>query len=441
MKNKHHISKWLIVFILLFIVLPINAQTKEDYAKADSSTYATYLTEDWDKLIEECKQVLDNNIDFYYLRMRIAWAHFQKKQYRFAIRHYRKALKFVPDEPYALMYLMYAYEYSGRSYDAQATSVKLDSVNNTLLYDKYKTGFTGAGVFFTYNSGNPDDTQKNMNLDAHLNTDGIQKTTNNYTITSAYLGHRLARNVIIHHSLSYLKKNEHNFITYDGALYEQEKQDLFQWNYNAQIQIRIANGLNLIPVYNHVYIKIPSTVSGYSDYTESSDIFGAIISKDFSFFKAGISYSTGKMNMANQNQLGTHLGIFPNGNLNLYYSYDGYFQKQEVGNKTLTNYIQKHLIGFKVTNYWWMEASVMLPKFHNFYDTSSGGLWNGLEGTKNLYNLNHIFLVKNSHLRFIFNVGMFDSESVFVPTDDIMNQQNPQSYSNFNITGGILWKL
>ncbi len=442
-KNKHMKTKKLtykiIAFLLIIGASLTHAQSKEEYAKSDSLTYATYLSGDWNKLIKECKETIDANIDFYYLRMRIAWAHFQKQQYRFAIQHYRKALEFVPDDPYALMYLMYAYEYSGRSYDAQATSAKLDSLNNTVLYNRYKNGLVGAGLFFTYNSGNPDNTQ--INMDPHLDTDGILKTTNNYIITSAYLGHRIARNIILHHNLSFLKKNEHSFITYDGSLYEQEKQNLNQWNYNAQLQFRIANGFNVIPVFNHVYFKIPSNVSGYADYTESSDIYGGIITKDFSFFKLGVSFTTGKMNMANQNQLGTHFALFPNGNLNIYYGFDGYFQNQEVQGVSLSNFVHRHLIGFKVSNYWWMEASGTFPKLHNFYDTSTGGLWNGLEGTKDLYNLTQIFLIKNSHVQLILNTGIFNSESVFVPTDDITNRQNQQSYLNFNVTGGIVWKL
>ncbi|MCW3789169.1 tetratricopeptide repeat protein [Plebeiibacterium sediminum] len=439
MTFKQNILKWLIILLLHISVFNVFAQSKEDIAKVDKDTYATYLTDDWDKLIKECRQALDNNIDFYYLRMRLAWAHFQKKQYRFAIQHYKKALKQVPNDPYALMYLMYAYEYSGRTYDAQATSAKLDSISHAELFKKYKNGLVGAGIFFTYNSGSPDNAQ--INMDPHPNTNGIQKTTNNYSITSAYLAHRLGKYVTLHHNLSYLKKNEHSFITSEGSLYEQEKQTLNQWSYNAQLVVHITNGFNIIPVYNHVYFRIPSTTYGYADYTESSDIYGGIISKDFSFFKLGLSYTTGKMNMADQNQFGTHIALFPGGNLNLYYSFDGYFQNQEVRGVSLSNFIHKHLIGFKVSNYWWMEASGTFPKFHNFYDTASGGLWNGLEGTKNLYNLSQIFLIKNSNVELIFNAGIFDSESVFVPTDDIMNRQNQQSYSNFNITGGIVWKL
>ncbi len=439
MTIKQHILKWFIILLLHFTVSNVVAQSKEDIAIIDKETYATYLTGDWDKLIKECKQALDHNIDFYYLRMRMAWAHFQKQQYRFAIQHYRKALKFSPNDPYALMYLMYAYEYSGRTYDAQATSVKLDSISHADLYKKYEKGLVKASLFFTYNSGNPNNSENNMA--PHLNTNGIQKTTNNYSVTSAYLAHRLGRHITLHHNLSYLKKSEHSFITSEGSLYEQEKQTLNQWSYNAQLMIRIANGLNIIPLYNHVYFRIPSTTFGYADYTESSDIFGGIISKDFSFFKLGLSYITGKMNRVDQNQFGTHFALFPNGNLNLYYSFDGYFQHQEVGSVSLSNFIHKHLIGFKVNNYWWMEASGTFPKFHNFYDTASGGLWNGLEGTKKLYNLSQIFLIKNTHLQLILNAGIFDSESVFVPTDNMMNRQNQQSYSNFNFTGGIVWKL
>ncbi len=416
------------------------SQSNEALAKADSVTYALYLKGEWKELLHEGRKFIAEDVDFYYLRMRMAWAYFQKKQYRMAIPHYRKALEFIPNDQYALMYLVYAYEYSGRGYDALATSASLDSLTRKNSFDKYNAPFVGTALFFTYNSGNAGHTQKQMNMDDQLDTDGIQKTTNNYRITTAYLGHRMGRRITFHHSLAYLKKNEHNFVTYGGELYENEKQDLFQWSYNAQLLVRVGNGFTVMPVYNHVHFKIPTDVAGYRDYKESSDIYGGMIQKDFTIFKVGASYITGKMNMATQNQVGMHLAIFPKGNLNLYYVFDAYQQNQEVAGESLSNFIYKNQLGFRVTDYWWMEASGTFPSFHNFYETSTGALWNGLEGTKNLWNLNQIFLTKKAHVSFIFNVGWYESESVFVPTDDITNRQNVQSYSNINITGGIVWK-
>ena len=52
-----------------------------DFKQVDSTTYALYLNKDWKPLIKISKKAIQNNIDYYFLRMRLAIAYYEQKKY------------------------------------------------------------------------------------------------------------------------------------------------------------------------------------------------------------------------------------------------------------------------------------------------------------------------------------------------------------------------
>ena len=102
------------------------AQSKESFAWYDKLTYELYLNQNWDKLIEQGNKALNAGYDYFYLRMRIGIANYNKGYYRASIPHFSKALSYNNSDPLTLEYLFYAYRFSGRLIDAN------------LLYQKYE---------------------------------------------------------------------------------------------------------------------------------------------------------------------------------------------------------------------------------------------------------------------------------------------------------------
>ena len=222
MKLKNIVS----VLFAALLCTSLFSQEKMTAAEVDSLTYAQYLKGDWDNLIKSGTKALEHGIDFYYLRMRIGYANYMKQNYRKAIPHYQKAFKESPQDAHALAYLLYSYQFSGRKYDALALSNQIDSLNNPKLYSKFSPGIKSFGFFFTYNNANASNTQQKVGNGIQVSTDGIQKTTNNYNISSMYLSHSMGRHITVYHNISYLQKNEHNFSILDNQVYESENQDL-----------------------------------------------------------------------------------------------------------------------------------------------------------------------------------------------------------------------
>lgn len=433
--------KTIIGVLIIICSVDLYAQNRLTTSMVDSLSYAQYINGDWDNLITLSNRAIKQGIDYYYLRMRVGYAYYMKQNYRKAIVQYHKALQENPIDTYALSQLLYAYQFSGRKYDAYTLSSKIDSLQSPELYNDFVPGIRSIGLFYTYNNGNNGDIADQIRNNIPTNENGIQKLTNNFSVNTFYLSHNIGRRLQVNHSLSYLKKNEHSFVVLNNNLYESANQVLNQWNYNLQMQINLAKGIIITPVYHYLRLKIPVKASGIDDYKDASSLYGMLFNADICNINAGMSYLQGEMNSTDQKQYGVHLRYYPMGNLNLYYFFNGYFQQQHRAEMSTTNFIHQHTLGFKISNYWWTELSYMAPNLTDFYDPISGGVWNSLEGTKNTVNLKHVFFIKNSKLSLILNTGMYQSVSEFVPDEFYFNRFNSHTYSNINFTGGLLWNL
>ena len=104
----------LIGFLSLFFQRT-EGQDEYDFNLYNSETYRLYLEEEWDSLIILGKAALNQDMDYYYLRMRLGIAFYQKKNYRVAANHFTRALEMNQGDPAALEYLYYARLMAGQS--------------------------------------------------------------------------------------------------------------------------------------------------------------------------------------------------------------------------------------------------------------------------------------------------------------------------------------
>ena len=84
-----------LIIITGFIALNLSGQS---FVKIDSATYAQYLAGDWKTLVREGKAALDQDVDYYYLRMRMGIAYYELENYRAAIDQLNQSLSEEFDE-------------------------------------------------------------------------------------------------------------------------------------------------------------------------------------------------------------------------------------------------------------------------------------------------------------------------------------------------------
>ncbi len=446
--NTHKISLWpllLTMFIFLHVSsTQINGQArsqKKSFQEVDAGTYDLYMKGDWQGLIQEGTYALHSGIDYFYLRMRIAYAYFKLGRYRNAIPHYKKALEFNSTDTDAPYFLMLCYEYTGRNNEALKFSSKIPEKALPNVANRYKNHILKAGILYSYASANADKAKKRIASNNDLSTYGIQKATNSFHSTNAFVSHKLGRSIIVNHSVEYLNKSDYDFLTGDGGKKTTQAQPVHQWLYGLTMQITPMGGFSITPGINYLNIKVPFDGNSTSDFNTSTVLYSLRLQQELTKFKVGASLFNGELNQINTLQTGVHATWYPKSNLNLYYSFDGYWQQQKYEAKKDNNFIHKHTIGLKISDYWWTETSVLLPEFINFYDFSNAALYNSLEGTKNAINLSNLFIIKNTKLTFMAGVSISKSVSRFVPSENPTSTSNSVSYNKLILSGGIIWKL
>ncbi len=432
------------LIILTVSITHINGQAKgqkKTFQEVDASTYSLYMKGDWHALIQEGATALQSGTDYFYLRMRIAYAYFKLGRYRNAIPHYKKALEFNSHDVDAQYFLMLCYEYTGRNNEALKFSSKIPEKALPNVANKFNNDILKAGILYSYAIANNNKAKKEIASNDDLSTYGIQKATNNLHNTNAFLSHKLGRSIIVNHSVEYMNKSDYDYLTGGGGFKVTRDQPMHQWLYGLNMQITPKGGFSIIPGINYLNIKVPFSDVSISDFKTSTVLYSLRIQQELTKFKVGTSLFSGELNHINILQTGAHVTWYPKSNLNLYYAFDGYWQQQKHEEEKESNFIHKHTIGFRMTDFWWTETSVLLPEVINFYDFSNGALYNSLEGTKTAINLTNLFIIKNTKLSFMAGASFTKNISKFVPSENPLSTSNPVSYNKIILTGGIIWKL
>ena len=194
-----------LLIILLAGLLTGNA-LGQSFAKIDSATYAQYLAGDWSELIIEGKNAIRQDVDYYYLRMRIGIAFFETENYRAATGHFKKALEFNQDDPVALEYLYYCFLYSGQSGRAQVYRNGFSGkLGNTLPPEKMKFINT-INVEYLYSKAFNDEYVNKAEEYFTGFSSGSQVMTRQFHNASLSLTHEIGPGVTLSHSFTYLSK-------------------------------------------------------------------------------------------------------------------------------------------------------------------------------------------------------------------------------------------
>ncbi len=116
--------KTFLIFVFIYLSLTSVAQESINYPSIDKKTYQQYLNKDWKDLIKTGKNSLKNNIDFYYLQVRMGIAYYELKKYANAVKYFEKAYLTNKNDELIQEYLYFSYIFIGRYEDARVLSDK-----------------------------------------------------------------------------------------------------------------------------------------------------------------------------------------------------------------------------------------------------------------------------------------------------------------------------
>ena len=495
------------ITMLLVLLLSPSLQTMAkittlDFRTVDQLTYRFSEEKKWDSVIVIGKSALKQKIDYYFLRLRMGIAYYEKKQYFIASTHLKQAYHFNRGDTLAVKFLYGCYLYTNQVDEARATkgflspSSREEASNSSNFLDKisFESGYT-------FSSNNT--IQDHPDLMGSDSLYGEQDLYRNYIYENLGFKLNVSNRVSISLAYSYLNFSKQKYFQYTRMEDHLEKIADSSWGknyiysfpvvaYDTSFSYRVnqheahigvtwvlPRGFKIMPALHMVNVSYPlisaseqfttvedtayytsydSTYHTFSppfvrisyNYTQKDTSFnnylaGLTVTKDLGIFRIGLSGSWSNFNGKTQYQAGAALSYYPLGNLNLYgtTALTGFFQKK--GKRLLFS----QTIGGRITKWCWLEANLLYGNYTNANIANGAIIFNNADKLDYRIGANMTFVIsKHIQLSVIYQYFRKESQQYYYikstdssgqPSSTLQIQNNP--YTTNTIIGGITWKL
>ena len=488
-----------IILIALFTVV-LNGQEKVNFWQIDSTTYSLYQNGNWKQLLKTGRLALQNDIDYYYLRMRMGIANFSQEKYAFAANHFEKALGFNKNDPAAMYYLYDSYVYSGKQKRANRFSESFYPRQKKELGIDIKplsaTDFYG-GYIFSNNAG------KNGNTDLLTGGDtirfGEQLMLGDEMYFHAGLDFNISPSFTFYAGLSYIniqkqtrfqdkmdryyvsstvhlpnggyinnfsKRTELHENTFDGYIRQTELylnarlQRDRGVSFNLFLNLLFIN-MNNVDVEYVTYIR--QDTLGYdananrylmighdeSDYKFSENrlsfanwVFGFNFQKDFNAVIVDWNATMSRINQLTQFQTSLSATYYPLGSMKLYGTTGVllFYEPQAELFEDAGSVVFNQAIGFKLTGNLWLEGELIYGNLRNANIKQGSVVYNLPDKTNYSVGLK-LYIFVSSHLSFDLIYSYNDKTGNYKSYSKDLESFNQYStnYQTHNLIGGIKW--
>ena len=255
------------------------------YTQVETQTYIHFIDEAWAKLIVLGEHAIEQQIDYYALRMRIGIAYYNQKKYFQAAKHFQKAFQFNSGDTLVQEYLYFSLLFSDQPQEATYTSRKFDSSLNAHLrikqHEPLKFIYLEAG-------------QKNSRYDA-------QKLSSIGTMSFMHVGvaHSFQKVVHLYHGYSYLQ------------------QDFFvgnfkQHEYYVKAEFPRGKGWTISPAIHLLFSRFLTKNVPIPVTTANTYFVGSLqVEKYFSMFRFATAISYGTLAGTTQVQVSPEVTLYP----------------------------------------------------------------------------------------------------------------------------------
>lgn len=446
------------LIIILSLILLFRAGNSQDFKTVDLETYKLYMEQDWDKLIKAGKDGLKQDIDYYYLRMRIGIAYYETQNYKASQTHFRKALEFNEGDPIASEYLYYAYLFAGQTEQAGILAKDfspslMDKINPTpgKIVDR-------LALEYLYNFNDTKDLLADPDQYFSGLPPGYQLVTLNYSNLNVMLHHVLSPGITLTHAYTYLNKT--NYYYYDDGLsrFGIDGQKVFQNQYFISPAFTTKRGLTIAPSFHYLRIRFqaPYIVSGgggsgpggggssiqYSDLFSNQYVVGLSLSKFVDRFAIRLGGIYSSINDASQVTGMAGLTWYPKGNLDLYLGTSLNVHTGTTEQETTFELIPEFLFGFGIASRVWMEFTGSYGDMKNYTEGNGYIVYNGVDWMRYKAMATILIPITSRGSSVYLGTRFAESESIFMPFDPSSAQDLNSIISNsISIFGGLSWKF
>ena len=443
-----------IIISAVFIFLSIKIFSQEpamSFRYADSVTYNLYLQKNWDDLIKTGKEAISNGHDYFYMRMRLGIAYYERHNYVQAAKHFTKAIEFNTGDQIALEYLFYSYYLSGRYFQAWTILSETGLQERERILKESRIKKNSVTFESYYLNAGTEDIISDPGLNFPNPEGGSQVVTKSFINNAIYLSHLTGKRSSYYHSFTNLIK--HNYLHYfDGILNtDLDDQKVVQNQYYGRFNFFTSSGWIFSPLFHLLTAGYPLVAISYTGISPSPYTYDARsngFAGGFAITKTGgyVSFSGeavySRLNKIEQIQGTLSLILYPAGNRNIYLGgnvtglYNPGTDSPEI--RTVTGFIA----GFAISSRVWFEFSGTSGNMKNHTESNGLIIYNGIDYPAGKYSGKIIVPFYRSGITLFAGAGTGKYSSEFLPFDGYNNfSPNKLNYKNYSLTGGLSWNF
>jgi tetratricopeptide (TPR) repeat protein len=446
-----------IFFIAVLASVPsvTNAQDPVDFNTINNETYRLYLSQDWDSVIILGKIALKQDVDYYYLRMRMGISLYSQKKYRQAAGHFKKAMVFNHEDPLAQEYLYYSLLFSGQYEQAILVRKQFKGDLALKLTPSKGKAIDRIRGEYLYNRGLNDDLLSDPDPLFSGLPPGVQYITRTYSNASLSLSHSITPGFRMNHAYSYLSKTNHFYYNDGLNSFQVDDQHVYQHQYYLSPVVTLRSGFELMPMFHLVGVHYQTLVDAGLGFQGGNAVFELVYMDELDYvtglgfskgigtldLNLGIWYATLNKTEQVQNRLG--LTWYPLGNLNLYTG--GYLNSQyeisDTGN--VIRPIPELLVGYAIAGKVWLELNVAMGEMTNYLQQNGSIVYNSFSDVIHKKVTLTVTVPVAEKGSLLYLGGRWTAnESQFYAVDPAQNEiTNSITYNALSIYGGISWKF
>jgi len=433
--------------IITFFSFHGRAQSSVDFKTVDSLTYKFYETQNWDSLIYIGSDAFKNNIDYFYLRMRMGIAYYEKQKFRKAVFHFKKAVSFNSTDDLAMEYLYYSYLFSGMKAEANALTKKFsEKLKEKLKLDKFKVideiNFEGGPTL----GNNVIDTSKGRKGNANNYLLKEDELTNSVTYFSLGLRHPISKNISLFHSASSIDIAKiQNIQVYNGLV--ANDYHIYQRQYYINANFYLGNEFSFKPAFHYINVNYDKLVYSFDankklflkqeSFISNDFAASATISKNTAAFSLSLNGVYAQLNNGKQKQANISVTIFPKNNQNFYINSSVTVRKDDS-----VRTVFEALVGGKVAKNLWIDGFITFGLLYNYVEKNAYVVYNINDAIFNRRGISFNYVL-NKNIGFSLhyqNIVKINTSNIVTP--DNKNVIRPgNNFINHSIIGGIKWTL
>ncbi|TAF77491.1 MAG: tetratricopeptide repeat protein [Bacteroidetes bacterium] len=430
----------LLLLIILFQISVAQAQ-EFSYRSTDSITFQQYNSLKFKDLIKTGKSAIKQEIDFFYLRMRLGIAYYERKNYDGALPHFQKAIAMNPNDALAQEYLYYCYLFSNRTEEANVYASTLSAeLQQKIKYSKKFTELIAIGAGITAN-----DNLSNLSNNKILNT-GYTEANATYqgkmSFLNLYIQQNLANRLKLFYG-GYIFNTTSSYVNQN--IFRNFKSPEFsnnQYQLNIGLSYKFKKGWCLASSFAYFIQNITQVTQNRNQFQPNNVSFNnfatsLFISKRMKYFQPGLSLTLSNFLSEYQYQADASLVFYPWGNTNFYTTFGFATIKNSVSTQQII-YSQK--IGGKIFSWLGYEAAILAGNLQNYVTDLGYMTYNSANPIKFVGNFEFHFYIKKLEIIPAYRFQLYDAEYTN-KTNTNSEKTFPYTYSKSILTTTLKWNL